>query len=77
MKIFIVDVFYSYLLLSNHRNDCRDGSDEDPSTCGMSLEKFLIFIGFVFFIVYRPCSEDEFRCRNGRCIPKRWLEMNL
>jgi hypothetical protein len=22
------------LLLSNHRNDCRDGSDENPATCG-------------------------------------------
>ncbi|CAF5038889.1 unnamed protein product, partial [Rotaria socialis] len=23
--------------------------------------------------VYRECSEDEFRCNNGRCIPERWV----
>lgn len=21
------------------------------------------------------CSEDEFRCRNDRCIPQRWFEI--
>lgn len=29
---------------SNHRNDCRDGSDEDPMTCGMKMR---IDLGFV------------------------------
>lgn len=38
---------------------------------------FLLFDFVDIFSVYRDCSEDEFRCRNGRCIPQRWFEINI
>ena len=28
-------IFFLLFCCSNHRNDCSDGSDEDPATCGM------------------------------------------
>lgn len=38
------------------QNDCGDHSDESPSVCPS----------------YRECSESEFRCNNGKCLPQKW-----
>ena len=35
-------------------NDCGDNSDETDPSCGGTT---------------RPCSESEFRCNDGKCIP--------
>jgi low density lipoprotein-related protein 2 len=45
-------------ICSDFTNDCGDNSDELPSSCPNG---------------YRECSESEFRCGNGRCIPRRFL----
>lgn len=40
--------------MCDSENDCGDNSDETASECGGTT---------------RPCSESEFRCNDGRCIP--------
>lgn len=31
-----------------------------------------MFLFLLIFISENDCREDQFRCNNGRCIPKRW-----
>ncbi|RWS24580.1 G-protein coupled receptor GRL101-like protein, partial [Leptotrombidium deliense] len=58
------------------RPDCIDGSDE--ANCGNNnniIIDFLVSIKreqFVCFIEIRDCKNDEFRCKNGQCIPYRF-----
>lgn len=40
--------------MCDSENDCGDDSDETDPSCGGTS---------------RPCSESEFRCSDGRCIP--------
>lgn len=40
--------------MCDSENDCGDDSDETDPSCGGTS---------------RPCSESEFRCNDGRCIP--------
>lgn len=40
--------------MCDSENDCGDDSDETDASCGGTS---------------RPCSESEFRCNDGRCIP--------
>lgn len=41
--------------MCDSENDCTDNSDETDPECGGTS---------------RPCSESEFRCNDGRCIPE-------
>lgn len=43
--------------MCDFNNDCGDNSDEEDEMCENK---------------HRPCSEDEYRCKNERCIPKKW-----
>lgn len=40
--------------MCDSENDCGDNSDETDASCGGTS---------------RPCSESEFRCNDGKCIP--------
>lgn len=40
--------------MCDSENDCGDNSDENDPSCGGTS---------------RPCSESEFRCNDGKCIP--------
>lgn len=46
--------FFVRRWMCDSENDCGDDSDETDPSCGGTS---------------RPCSESEFRCTDGRCIP--------
>lgn len=60
-------------------DDCGDYSDE--THCGESGKFIKYFEDTVFFILYDifplgsrvNCSEDQFECQNGFCLPKHWV----
>lgn len=72
-RLFFLSIFYAFhkilslikfLLINFDRrwlcdfeNDCGDKSDESQNLCKGE---------------YRSCSESEFRCTNGRCIPHHY-----